>query len=114
PLLVACNKIDVMNLEKLEEQYPEKRAMITAIEKDNVPVLEMSTLTQEGVMAVKKQACDMLLAHRVDAKMRTKKADAILNRVHVAMPAQRDWKERKPCIPGKMIFLRFGAASRRT
>ena len=38
---------------------------------------------------------------RVDAKMRTKKADSILNRVHVAMPAPRDQKERTPFIPGE-------------
>lgn len=99
PLIVACNKVDVMNLEQLGKEYPAKRELISALEKDNIPVLEMSTLTQEGVMAVKKQACDRLLVHRVDAKMRTRKADSILNRVHVAMPSQRDWKERKPFIP---------------
>lgn len=99
PLIVACNKIDVMNLDRLGKEYPAKRALITALEKENIPVLEMSTLTQEGVMDVKKQACDRLIAHRVDGKLRTRKADSILNRVHVAMPAQRDFKERKPFIP---------------
>ena len=42
---------------------------------------------------------------RVDAKMRTKKADSILNRVHVAMPAPRDQKERTPFIPGEMCSM---------
>ncbi|KAG7157307.1 GTP-binding protein 4-like [Homarus americanus] len=99
PLLVACNKVDVMNLEELGEKYPEKRELIASLEREGIPVLEMSTLTQQGVMEVKKEACDRLLAKRVDAKMRTRKADSILNRVHVAMPSQRDQKERKPFIP---------------
>ncbi|XP_068213596.1 GTP-binding protein 4 [Palaemon carinicauda] len=106
PLIVACNKIDVMNLERLGKEYPEKRAMIAALEKEGIPVVEMSTLTKEGVMDVKKEACDRLLAHRVDAKLRTRKADSILNRVHVAMPAKRDIKERKPFIPEAVIKAR--------
>lgn len=106
PLVVACNKIDIMNLKKLEDEYPEKRALLSALEKDNVPLLEMSTLTQEGVMAVKKQACDLLLAHRVDAKMRSRKAESVLNRIHVAKPSQRDWKERKPFIPEAVKIAR--------
>nr|XP_053633625.1 GTP-binding protein 4-like [Cherax quadricarinatus] len=110
PLLVACNKIDIMSLEGLEEKYPEKRELIAALERENIPVMEMSTLSQEGVMEVKKEACDRLLAKRVDAKMRTRKADSILNRVHVAMPAQRDQKIREPFIPEKVNQKKSEAA----
>ncbi|XP_050687634.1 GTP-binding protein 4-like [Eriocheir sinensis] len=103
PLIVACNKVDITGLEDLEQNHPEKRALVAQIEKENVPVMQMSTLTQKGVMEVKKEACDRLLAMRVDAKMRTRKADSILNRVHVAMPAPRDQKERKPFIPENVL-----------
>lgn len=34
-------------------------------------------------------------------KVKTKKVDGILNRLHVAMPAPRDEKSRPPCIPGE-------------
>jgi len=34
-------------------------------------------------------------------KVKTKKVDGILNRLHVAMPAARDEKARLPCIPGE-------------
>lgn len=34
-------------------------------------------------------------------KVKTKKVDGILNRLHVAMPASRDEKARPPCIPGE-------------
>lgn len=103
PLIVACNKVDVTTLEELEQNFPEKRAMVAQLERDGVPVMQMSTLTQQGVMEIKKEACDRLLAMRVDAKMRTKKADSILNRVHVAMPAPRDQKERTPFIPESVL-----------
>jgi len=99
PLIVVCNKSDVVTLDELAEKAPEKRALIAKIEEDKVPVIQMSTLTQEGVMEAKKEACERLLSLRVDSKMRTKKADSILNRVHVALPVPRDNKERKPFIP---------------
>lgn len=45
------------------------------------------------------QACDRLLAQRVDMKMRSRKHESILNRIYVAEPVKRDDKERKPFIP---------------
>jgi len=59
----------------------------------------MSTVSEEGVMAVRTEACDQLLAQRVEVKMKSKKAKDVMNRLHVAMPTQRDQKERPPCIP---------------
>ncbi|KAG0713698.1 Nucleolar GTP-binding protein 1 [Chionoecetes opilio] len=106
PLIVACNKVDVTSLEELEQNFPEKRALVAQVEAEGVPVMQMSTLTQQGVMDIKKEACERLLAMRVDAKMRTRKADSILNRVHVAMPAPRDQKDRTPCIPENVLKAR--------
>ena len=74
----------------------------------------MSTVSEEGVMTVKTEACDQLLAQRVEVKMKSKKAKDVMNRLHVAMPTQRDQKERLPCIPqvsvvthlsGVLIFI---------
>uniref|UniRef100_A0A3Q3WQM5 Nucleolar GTP-binding protein 1 n=1 Tax=Mola mola TaxID=94237 RepID=A0A3Q3WQM5_MOLML len=45
------------------------------------------------------QACDRLLSNRVETKMRGKKVHDVLNRLHLAMPAKRDEKERPPFIP---------------
>ena len=59
----------------------------------------MSSVTEEGVMTVRNEACDQLLAQRVEIKMKSKK---VMNRLHVAMPIQRDQKERPPCIPQVM------------
>ena len=64
-----------------------------------VTLLPMSTVSEEGVMTVRTEACDQLLAQRVEVKMKGKKAKDVMNRLHVAMPTQRDQKERPPCIP---------------
>ena len=61
-------------------------------EADQVPVIPMSTLTEEGVMKVKTEACDRLLATRVEVKAKGRKVNDVVNRLHVATPQQRDDK----------------------
>jgi len=65
--------------------------------------LTMSTLTEEGVIAVKNAACERLLDQRVELKMKSKKINDCLNRFHVAIPKPRDQKERPPCIPQAVL-----------
>ncbi|XP_049882648.1 nucleolar GTP-binding protein 1 [Pectinophora gossypiella] len=112
PLIVVMNKMDVITPEELP---PAKRKLIEDLEavcaKGNlvnadsnselttVPVMRCSTVTEAGVQEVKMEACERLLGHRVTEKMRTKKVDGILNRLHVSLPAPRDAKARPPVIP---------------
>ena len=64
----------------------------------------MSTVTEEGVMTVRNEACDQLLSQlRVEIKMKSKKTTDVMNRLHVAMPTQRDQEERPPCISQVML-----------
>lgn len=71
PLTVVLNKVDVLRLEELST---EKQVILKSLYEDkDVPLLEMSTITDFGVMDVKIQACERLLAYRVDQKIRTKK-----------------------------------------
>lgn len=51
------------------------------------------------------QACDNLLAFRVESKTQCKKVEGILNRLHVAYPKERDEKIRPPCIPGENLYF---------
>jgi nucleolar GTP-binding protein len=97
PLMVVINKVDILKLEDLDEAR--KNSLSSILNDAAVPVLQMSTVSEEGVMEVKTEACERLLGFRVDQKMRTKKVDNILNRLHVAMPEKRDNKERPPFIP---------------
>lgn len=51
----------------------------------------MSNISGDGISEVKSKACDILLDHRLTQKAKDpKKADAILNRLHIAQPKKRD------------------------
>ncbi|KAK7692118.1 hypothetical protein QCA50_003737 [Cerrena zonata] len=50
-------------------------------------------------MDLKNKACDALLEHRVDTKLKGSKINSILNRLHVAQPKARDDVVREPFIP---------------
>uniref|UniRef100_A0AAR2K6B8 OBG-type G domain-containing protein n=1 Tax=Pygocentrus nattereri TaxID=42514 RepID=A0AAR2K6B8_PYGNA len=103
PLIVVANKCDVKMINELSEENQKIFADIVA---EGIPVIETSTLTEQGVMQVKTEACDRLLAHRVDTKMKGKKVHDVLNRLHLAMPTKRDNKERPPFIPEGAVIHR--------
>lgn len=96
PVIVGINKIDILSYDDLPE---EKRAVLDYFEKEGVPRVYMSTKEQNGVSALRNAACDLLLAHRVEIKLKSKKVDGVMNRLRVAMPKPRDDVERPPCIP---------------
>jgi nucleolar GTP-binding protein len=66
---------------------------------DDVKLVQVSCHTDEGVMDLKNKACDALLAHRVDAKIKGSKINSIINRIHVSQPKPRDDLARLPFIP---------------
>ncbi len=96
PLIVALNKIDVISFDDLRQ---DARAAILKLEEEGIPVIQMSTFSEEGVMDVKHQSCDILLEQRVEMKLKSKKMPDLLNRLHLAIPAPRDNIERPPFIP---------------
>lgn len=104
PLMIVINKVDILKLNDLDETR--QKTLEGILNDPDVPVLQMSTVNEEGVMEVKTEACERLLGFRVDQKMRTKKVDNILNRLHVAMPEKRDDKERPPFIPENVLQKR--------
>ena len=103
PLIVCVNKIDV---KKIEELPDEKKEFFEECKKEGISVLEMSTLTEQGIMDVKTTACDKLLTMRVEQKIKTRKVDDVMNRIHVSMPNARDQKTRPPCIPESVLKKR--------
>lgn len=77
PLIVVANKTDIVKLDDLPE---ERRVILKDIEENpELTFLEMSTVTDVGVIEVKTEACEKLLSYRVDQKMRTKKVGRFLN-----------------------------------
>ena len=103
PLVVVSNKMDVV---KRGEFTEEKEAIFKEIEKDiGREILEMSTVTEEGVMEVKNNACELLLQHRVEHKFKSKKVETVLNRLHVAEPVARDTKVGKYLVCSLNLYI---------
>ncbi|CAI0399431.1 unnamed protein product [Linum tenue] len=123
PVLIVCNKTDLQTLEGLSGEdlklvMEMKSAALKTIPgqggeaaNDKDVLLTMSTITDEGVMAVKNAACQRLLDQRSERKMKSKKMPTVLNRFHVAMPKPRDQKERPVCIPQAVLEARAEEAA---
>jgi nucleolar GTP-binding protein len=85
---------------RLEDVHPDSRALIQEIiDLEDVQCVQVSCYSEEGVMDLKNKACDALLAHRVDNKVKGSKVNSIINRIHVALPKPRDDIVRAPFIP---------------
>jgi nucleolar GTP-binding protein len=108
PLIIVLNKIDVRRVESLSE---DERALIESITQTfpEALVLPMSTVSEEGVSEVKKQACEQLLAMRTEMLLKGTKRDEILSRMHVAMPKPRDDVVREAWMPVTYIDPLTGA-----
>jgi nucleolar GTP-binding protein len=95
--MVVVNKVDVIRLDDLPA---ESKALVDEIlTLPDVQHVQISCYSDEGVMELKTKACDALLAHRVDSKLKGTKINAIANRIHVAQPKPRDEVVRAPFIP---------------
>ena len=103
PLIVVANKVDI---KKIDDLTPDKRKHFEEFRAQNIPVIEMSNLNEEGIMSVRNEACERLLAHRVELKIKSSKINVVLNRLHLAEPAKRDNKDRAPFIPESIIKKR--------
>ncbi|CAD7695287.1 unnamed protein product [Ostreobium quekettii] len=117
PVLIVCNKIDVTSMESLGEK---DQKILTEMAKEagrlglsgaflehsadgyKGSLLSMTTLKEDGVMAVRNTACDQLLEHRVEAKMKGKRFGDVLNRIRVAMPNSGINPDRPPVIPSSV------------
>ncbi|GAB4857161.1 hypothetical protein Ancab_015074 [Ancistrocladus abbreviatus] len=126
PLIIVCNKTDLQSLDGISEEDKKlvmemkAEALKTVIGQGGEPtndegvLLSMSSLTEEGVVAVKNASCERLLDQRVELKMKSKKMNDCLNRFHVAVPKPRDQKERPPCIPQAVLEAKAKQAAVKT
>lgn len=101
-VFLVVNKIDVTRPEDLD---PARLTLLESItQSGEVEMLRLSCHTEEGVMEVRNQACERLLAARVEQKLKNASSGAagkdvtdILNRIHVSRPI--GGVEREPFIP---------------
>ena len=98
PLVIVLTKIDLV---KFAELGKDNKALIEALAKEhNAYLIQMSNSTGDGISDVKQRACDILLDHRLTQKAKDpKKAEQIVNRIHVAQPKKRDNVDRSAVIP---------------
>jgi len=97
PLLLVMTKTDLIDPNSLS---PHNRKLIEEASKDeNVHLLPMSTHSEDGVSDVKKTACELLLAQRVQIRLKGSKMSDIANKMHLAEPVARDKVQRPPQIP---------------
>jgi len=65
----------------------------------------MSNETKDGIEDVRNKACDILLDHRLTQKAKDpKKAEAIMNRLHIAEPKKRDNVDRPALVPETVLL----------
>ena len=96
-LIIVVNKVDSQPWDTLDA---DKKEMIEALAKDaNCSLMTMSNISEHGVSEVKAQACEKLLATRVDARISGNKVDGVLNRLQVFQPTPRDGVKREAFLP---------------
>ncbi|KAK9241084.1 P-loop containing nucleoside triphosphate hydrolase protein [Lipomyces kononenkoae] len=103
-VMVVINKIDAMKPEDLD---PERQQLLqTIVSESNVEIMQLSCHLELGIMDVRNQACEKLLAARIEQKMKGTKYNDVLNKIHMATPSiQRDGVERKPHIPEAVLTM---------
>uniref|UniRef100_A0AC35FSF1 Nucleolar GTP-binding protein 1 n=1 Tax=Panagrolaimus sp. PS1159 TaxID=55785 RepID=A0AC35FSF1_9BILA len=109
PVFVGLNKVDII---RRGEIAPEKQALLEKLEKNDIPICELSTVSKEGVITLRDRACDALMAQRVQRKLQSKGYDNnIISRLYVAIPEPRDEKVRAPYIPPGALVKRTERAA---
>ena len=103
-VFVVINKIDTVRPEDLDDETQSKLQEL--LKSGNVELLQLSCITQEGLMDVRNAACDRLLAERNAQKLKagtnasgetTGRLGELLKRIHVAQPL--GGVVREPFIP---------------
>ena len=98
PLVIVLTKID---LSKYQSLSAEMRQEIEELAKStNAYMIQMSNKSGDGITDVKARACDILLDHRLTQKAKDpKKAEAIMDKLHISVPKKRDNLVRDVTIP---------------
>lgn len=97
-VMVVINKTDIIKPEHLDQ---ERQDLLKSIyEVPGVEIMEASCHEEDNVMGVRNQACEKLLASRIEQKLKgTARVNNVLNKIHVAHPVARDEVKREKFIP---------------
>lgn len=81
------------------------------VSKSGATFMTMSNFIDETVAAVKSKSCDILLAKRVELRMKSNKVGAVMNRLTVTEPKKRDGRQRELAIPASVLQQRAAVAA---
>ncbi|TMW63477.1 hypothetical protein Poli38472_002418 [Pythium oligandrum] len=112
PLIFVANKVDQVKFEALSADH--QQMINEAVETTNAKFFTMSNHSEENVSDVKNYACDELLKHRVNTKVKGNKVADVLNRLSVAVPVARDDVKRELSIPASVLESRKNGGSTAT
>ncbi|KAH8927135.1 NOG1-domain-containing protein [Atractiella rhizophila] len=102
PTFIVINKIDVCRPSDLPQETQDLLNSLTTDPEFPIQILQLSCHSTEGVMDVRNAACEALLTQRVESKEKSKRAEALLGRLRVAVPTARDEVARLPHIPDEV------------
>ena len=104
PLIIVLNKIDLRSFSELDKS--EREIIENAAKEHNTYLIQMSNVSNTGVVDVKTKSCDILLDYRKANMNTTKgktKVESFANRLHIAQPTKRDNKNRTSYIPNSVV-----------
>lgn len=105
PLIIVLNKTDLRKIDELSDEEKKLLQSMKDPEHDQpIEVIETSCATKEGVDNARSKACDLLLAKRVDQKVKAGKADSLRSRLHVTTVQPR--VDRPAFIPPSVLSQR--------
>lgn len=105
PIIVVANKTDLGWESDLDDKSTKLLEQFT--EDGVATMMKMSARDESGVTNVKNAACQKLLAARVESKLKGRKMQNSLNRLHVSTPKNL----REPHIPASVMAKRARAAA---
>lgn len=96
--MIVLTKIDLVKYAELAKDI---KALIENLAKEhNAYLIQMSNQSGDGITDVKQKSCDILLDYRLTQKAKDpKKAEALMNRLHLTQPKKRDNVDRPSIIP---------------
>ena len=111
PLVIVVNKTDLVAWPEGLDDH--RRGLIEKLAaSSSAALLPMSSVAEQGLTDVKRQACELLLERRVEQKAKSaKKIGGVLNRLTVTKPAPRDRRAREVSIPPSVLEARARKAA---
>ena len=86
PTCIVCSKND---LRKMDQLHPDELQLVQDTFK-GYPITSLSNSTQDNVLDVRSNACEMLLSQRLEAKYKKQHVDSVLDKLNVALSQRRD------------------------